>query len=115
MYLTVPNTSIALLGNITLKSNYQGNDLVYFVQERVNEMPAFLPYSYDIPALCIRLNLVRARNNDLYEFGGSYGEEAVCGYLSYLDNTISVTFTTLKNKPILASFEQKEQTHLQIA
>lgn len=115
MCLTVPNKSIALLGNITFKSNHQGNDLVYFVEERVAEKPAFLPYYHDIPALGIRLNLVRVRDNDLYEFGGRYGEEAVCGYLSYVDNTIALTFTTLGNRPVLAPFEEKTRSYLQIA
>ena len=109
------NMSIKILRDITLKSVEKGNDLVYFIEENVSEMPTFLPCFYNIPDLKLQLNMVRDLGNDLFEFGGRYEEEAVTGYLSFNGNTISTTMTYLHNKESLASFEQNRAIKLQRA
>ena len=101
MYSIENLESVMLLRDIKLRSNKLGNGLVFHVEEKVENKPEFLPYIYNIPALDIRLNLIRKRDEELYEFGGRYGERAVHGYISYDNNTISTTFTYLNNKEAL--------------
>ena len=116
MCTTIPTRKrYALLGNLTLKSSYEGNDLVYYLEERVNERPAFLPYYYHVPSLNIHLNLVREMNNEVFEFGGLHGEDPICGYLSYNSNSVQVTFTKLSNQRVLSVFTDPTATGLQIA
>lgn len=106
---------VLLLGDVSVKSRKVGKDFVYFIQEKIEKLPEFLPFIYNIPSLNIKLNLIREKSDDLFEFGGALDNKPVCGFLSFTNNRITTTLTYLHNQEALVSFEAPRQTKLQIA
>ena len=96
----ITNTAV-LLRDIHLVNRAINKNPVFQIEEKVTEVPSFLPYFYAIPRFNLKLNLVREISENQYEFGGLMGELPVSAIVQIYPDKILTKLTYLQNQDLL--------------